>query len=248
MDTNTVAIFVDAENFREDSLNDLIEMINQNKEKIIIKKIYADFCNINKRFKETVIKNGFECIHNFSVGAGKNSSDMAMAIDIVKQMLLTNKEKRPSKVYLCSGDSDFSTLALFLREQEIEVVGVDIISRKANYFYVKSCNDFIFHSDKLLNNIILDNCENYIDIEEHVGFEEYIERECIEDEDIKNNKENNLHKIDFLKEIRQFFCQNRNYYILKKNNISEKEYEGIFNKIARELKEVKKKEKKERKN
>lgn len=151
MSQTRIGILIDGENVQHSFLPSFMELVSHNH--IVFKILFGDFGVLtNKVFKETALKYNLECKHNYNCISGKNSSDIFMAIEAVNRLLTMPVEERPEVIYLCSSDSDFSSLALFIRNLGIKVIGV---SRNiaANYYYVSSFNEYYFYSRRELNNI-----------------------------------------------------------------------------------------------
>lgn len=132
-----IALFIDADNISARFGKQIIETLESRGE-IFIRRIYGNW--------EKISLHGWnECILNFSLRAvqqpdyvaGKNATDMSLAIDAM-DVLYGGK----AEVFaLVSNDSDFTPLAIRLREGGMKIIGMGN-SNAANSFRV-ACDDFI---------------------------------------------------------------------------------------------------------
>jgi len=117
---NSVAVFIDAENFPHTLVDEAIEKIANLG---AIGKIFAygDFSNPSlRKYKFAVQKYNITAVQIFSRTSGKNSADIALAMDAVE---LANARKHDAFA-IVSSDSDFNRLAQKLRDGGAGVIGV----------------------------------------------------------------------------------------------------------------------------
>ena len=120
MKFNSVAVFIDAENFPHTLVDEAIEKIANLG---AIGKIFAygDFSNPSlRKYKFAVQKYNITAVQIFSRTSGKNSADIALAMDAVE---LANARKHDAFA-IVSSDSDFNRLAQKLRDGGAGVIGV----------------------------------------------------------------------------------------------------------------------------
>ncbi len=104
-----------------------------------IKRIYGDWTAANMAsWKPILLENALTPIQQYGYTTGKNSTDSAMIIDAMD--LLYNN---PCEGFvLVSSDSDFTRLALRLRESGKKVIGLG--ERKTPEPFIVACDKFIY--------------------------------------------------------------------------------------------------------
>ncbi|MBE8949113.1 MAG: NYN domain-containing protein [Quinella sp. 3Q1] len=132
-----IALFIDADNISAKFGKQIIDALERRGE-IFIRRIYGNW--------EKFSLHGWnECILNFSLRAiqqpdyvaGKNATDMSLVIDAM-DVLYGGK----AEIFaLASNDSDFTPLAVRLREAGIKIIGMGT-AQAANSFRV-ACDEFI---------------------------------------------------------------------------------------------------------
>ncbi|MBQ4404695.1 MAG: NYN domain-containing protein [Selenomonadaceae bacterium] len=137
MAAKKIALFIDADNISAKFGKQIIDALERRGE-IFIRRIYGNW--------EKFSLHGWnECILNFSLRAiqqpdfvaGKNATDMSLVIDAM-DVLYGGK----AEIFaLDSNDSDFTPLAVRLREGGIKIIGMGN-SQAANSFRV-ACDEFI---------------------------------------------------------------------------------------------------------
>jgi len=104
-----------------------------------IKRIYGDWTSpAIAGWKNPLLKNAITPIQQYSYTTGKNSSDSAMIIDA---MDILYSEKTDGFV-IVSSDSDFTRLAIRLREAGQRVIGIG--ERKTPNAFIAACDKFIY--------------------------------------------------------------------------------------------------------
>lgn len=137
MATKKIALFIDADNVSAKFGKQIIDELSQRGE-IFIRRIYGNW-------EKNILHGWNECILNFSLRAvqqtdfvaGKNATDMSLTIDAMDVLY----GGRADVFALVSNDSDFTPLAIRLRESGINVVGLGN-GRAANSFRM-ACSEFI---------------------------------------------------------------------------------------------------------
>lgn len=119
----SIALLIDGENISPKHFS-LIRRDLARRGTNSIFRIYADWTSetLAKGWKEDVLsEHPFVAIQQFSLASGKSSSDSALIIDAMD--LVYSSTKKPDCIALASSDSDFTRLALNLREKNIKVIG-----------------------------------------------------------------------------------------------------------------------------
>jgi len=104
-----------------------------------IKRIYGDWTsNVVSGWKASLLENAITPIQQYSYTTGKNSSDSAMIIDAM-DILYTEKT---DGFVIVSSDSDFTRLAIRLREAGQRVIGIG--ERKTPSAFIAACDKFTY--------------------------------------------------------------------------------------------------------
>lgn len=104
-----------------------------------IKRIYADWTKPTvSGWKTVLLENAITPIQQYSYTSGKNSSDSALIIDAM-DILYSGKV---NGFCIVSSDSDFTRLAIRLREAGMQVYGFG--ERKTPKPFITACDKFIY--------------------------------------------------------------------------------------------------------
>ena len=104
-----------------------------------IKRIYGDWTSSAVAgWKTSLLENAITPIQQYSYTTGKNSSDSAMIIDAM-DILYTEKT---DGFVIVSSDSDFTRLAIRLREAGQRVIGIG--ERKTPSAFISACDKFTY--------------------------------------------------------------------------------------------------------
>ncbi|NLL78395.1 MAG: NYN domain-containing protein [Clostridiales bacterium] len=101
------------------------------------RRIYGNWSKSNGWSEEILLENSIIPIQQFSYTSGKNSTDMAMVIDAMDLLY----SKKVDGFCLVTSDSDFTRLAMRLREEKMYVIGMG--ESKTPISLTKACNRFI---------------------------------------------------------------------------------------------------------
>ena len=135
---NKIAVLVDAENVSEKYAQDLLDEVT-NYGIPTYKRIYGDWTNPQlSSWKNSLLTYSFTPIQQYSYTSGKNSSDSAMIIDAM-DILYSGKV---TGCCLVTSDSDFTRLAMRLREAGMLVIGMG--EKKTPQPFIKACEKFIY--------------------------------------------------------------------------------------------------------
>ena len=125
---------------------------------VTYKRVYGDWTRENSiRWKSMALENAITPIQQYSYTTGKNSTDTAMIIDAMDILYSHNVDG----FCLVSSDSDFTRLAIRLRESGMHVIGIG--EQKTPKPFSTACNAF-----------------KYLEILAEEDFQETAERENVE--------------------------------------------------------------------
>src|SRR5450432_1740322 len=133
-----LAVLVDADNIPYSNVKGMMEEIAKYGTPTF-KRIYGDWTkpHIN-RWKNVLLENAITPIQQYSYTQGKNASDSAMIIDAM-DILYTG---RVDGFCIVSSDSDFTRIAIRLREAGMKVFGIG--EKKTPLPFISACDKFIY--------------------------------------------------------------------------------------------------------
>ena len=135
-DEKKYALLIDADNVSAKYI-DIVTREAQTYGNVTIRRIYADWTvNLKNSWKERLLENALSPIQQYSYTTGKSSSDSAMIIDAM-DILYTDTV---DGFILVSSDSDFTRLAMRLRESGKHVIGMG--ESKTPMPFVRACEQF----------------------------------------------------------------------------------------------------------
>jgi uncharacterized LabA/DUF88 family protein len=133
-----LAVLIDADNVPSANIKAMIEEIAKYGTPTF-KRIYGDWTNPRLTgWKAVLLDNAITPIQQYSYTTGKNSTDSAMIIDAM-DILYTG---RVDGFCLVSSDSDFTRLAIRLREAGMRVFGMG--EQKTPSAFTSACDRFIY--------------------------------------------------------------------------------------------------------
>ena len=133
-----LAVLIDAENVPRNCLKSVMEEIAIYGTPTI-KRIYGDWTTPTvSGWKGSLLENAITPVQQYSYTTGKNSSDSAMIIDAM-DILYTEKT---DGFVIVSSDSDFTRLAIRLREAGQRVIGIG--ERKTPSAFIAACDKFTY--------------------------------------------------------------------------------------------------------
>jgi len=133
-----LAVLIDADNAPRDCLKNAMEEIAIYGTPTI-KRIYGDWTSPNiGGWKASLLENAVTPIQQYSYTTGKNSTDSAMIIDAMDILYKGSTDG----FVLVSSDSDFTRLAIRLREAGMYVIGMG--ERKTPNPFIVACDKFIY--------------------------------------------------------------------------------------------------------
>ena len=138
MKDEKLAVLIDADNVSHVSIREMLEEIAKNGTPTI-KRIYADWTKPNANsWKNVLLENAITPIQQYGYTTGKNSSDSALIIDAM-DILYSGKV---DGFCIVSSDSDFTRLAIRLREAGMQVIGFG--EKKTPQPFITACDKFIY--------------------------------------------------------------------------------------------------------
>jgi hypothetical protein len=136
--TLKLAVLIDADNAQATIIEGLLAEIATFGE-ATVKRIYGDFTSqASTQWKKVLQKHAIKPIQQFAYTTGKNATDSTLIIDAM-DLLYT---RRFDGFCLVSSDSDFTGLALRIREEGLTVLGFG--EQKTPEAFRNACHKFIF--------------------------------------------------------------------------------------------------------
>ena len=133
-----LAVLIDAENVPRNCIRSVMEEIAIYGTPTI-KRIYGDWTNpAIAGWKSPLLEHAITPVQQYSYTIGKNSSDSAMIIDAM-DILYTEKT---DGFVIVSSDSDFTRLAIRLREAGQRVIGIG--EKKTPNAFIAACDKFTY--------------------------------------------------------------------------------------------------------
>jgi len=133
-----LAVLIDADNVPYSNVKGMMEEITKYGTPTT-KRIYADWTRPNANgWKNVLLEHAITPIQQYSYTSGKNSSDSALIIDAM-DLLYSGKL---DGFCIVSSDSDFTRLAIRLRESGMRVIGIG--EQKTPKPFISACDRFIF--------------------------------------------------------------------------------------------------------
>jgi len=132
-----LAVLIDADNAQASTIEGLLEEIASFGE-ATVKRIYGDFTSpTSSQWKKVLNKHAIKPVQQFAYTTGKNATDSTLIIDAM-DLLYT---QRFDGFCLVSSDSDFTGLALRIREEGLMVLGFG--EEKTPEAFRNACHKFI---------------------------------------------------------------------------------------------------------
>ncbi|MCI5207861.1 MAG: NYN domain-containing protein [Candidatus Electrothrix sp. ATG2] len=136
--TLSLAVLIDADNAQAAVIEGLLAEIARFGE-ATVKRIYGDFtAPTSASWKKVLQKYAIKPIQQFAYTTGKNATDSTMIIDAM-DLLYTRKF---NGFCLITSDSDFTGLAMRIREEGLTVLGFG--EKKTPMAFRNACHKFIF--------------------------------------------------------------------------------------------------------
>ncbi|AGN25122.1 NYN domain-containing protein [Erysipelothrix rhusiopathiae] len=133
-----IAVLIDAENVPYANIGGVLREVARYGTPTV-KRIYGDWTKQTASgWKSHLLEHAITPIQQYSYTTGKNSSDSAMIIDAMDILYEGNVES----FCIVSSDSDFTRLAVRLREAGKYVIGIG--EQKTPSAFIASCDKFIY--------------------------------------------------------------------------------------------------------
>lgn len=134
-----IAVLIDADNVPHSNIKGIIEEVARYGTPVI-KRIYGDWTRPNVAgWKPLLLENAITPIQQYGYTTGKNSTDSAMIIDA---MDILYSPQSIDGYCIVSSDSDFTRLAIRLREAGKKVFGIG--EKKTPSPFIVACDKFIY--------------------------------------------------------------------------------------------------------
>ncbi len=136
-DKKQFAVLIDSDNISARYASSIFNEI-ENYGYASFRRIYGNWSNKANGWKEEILlENSITPVQQFAYTTGKNATDMAMVIDAM-DILYSGKV---DGFCLVTSDSDFTRLAMRLREENMYIIGMG--ESKTPMALTKACNKFI---------------------------------------------------------------------------------------------------------
>ena len=116
--TSKLAVLIDADNASAKDIENILNELTKYGE-ATVKRIYGNFVNQNGSWKQAINNLAIKPMQQFAYTTGKNATDGFMIIDAM-DLLYTD---RIDGFAIVSSDSDFTALAIRIKEQGATVYG-----------------------------------------------------------------------------------------------------------------------------
>lgn len=115
-----VAVLVDCDNTTPDILDYALKISSQFG-RVVLRRGYGNHATLARTWQEALVEKAFTPCLQFQYAAGKNTSDIALALDALEAMF----DGRADKFCIVTSDSDFAYLCRKLRERgaSVSIVG-----------------------------------------------------------------------------------------------------------------------------
>jgi len=133
-----LAVLIDGDNIPSAYVKEMMEEIAKYGNPTI-KRIYGDWTKPNLgKWKNMLLENAITPVQQYGYTAGKNSTDSAMIIDAMDLLY----SEKVDGFCIVSSDSDFTRLAIRLREAGMKVIGIG--EKKTPEPFIVACDKFIY--------------------------------------------------------------------------------------------------------
>ncbi|MDQ1246105.1 MAG: hypothetical protein QG597_472 [Actinomycetota bacterium] len=133
-----LAVLIDADNAQAKVIEGLLAEIARLGE-ATVRRIYGDFTSsTNSSWKKVLQRHAIKPVQQFAYSTGKNSTDSTLIIDAMDLLYTRNFDG----FCLVTSDSDFTGLALRLREEGLRVFGFG--EQKTPEAFRNACHRFVF--------------------------------------------------------------------------------------------------------
>lgn len=136
--SSKLAVLIDADNAQPSIVDGLLGEVSKYGT-ASVKRIYGDWTSPQlKGWKEVLLSHSIQPIQQFRYTTGKNATDSAMIIDAMDLLY----SERFDGFCIVSSDSDFTRIAMRIRESGLTVYGFG--EKKTPVPFVAACDKFIY--------------------------------------------------------------------------------------------------------
>lgn len=133
-----LAVLIDGDNIPSAYVKEMMEEIAKYGNPTI-KRIYGDWTKPNlSKWKSMLLEHAITPIQQYAYTMGKNATDSAMIIDAMDILY----SEKVNGFCIVSSDSDFTKLAMRLREAGMQVIGIG--EKKTPNPFIVACDKFIY--------------------------------------------------------------------------------------------------------
>ena len=137
----TIVLLIDADNTQQKKMESAIYEVSTYG-RIVVKRAYGNWTKRNlKNWEDDFRRLAIKPIHQIDYTKGKNATDMALTIDAMDFLYNSDYDI----FAIVSSDSDFTPLAIKIREAGKMIIGVG--SGVASEAFIQSCDTFICIDD-----------------------------------------------------------------------------------------------------
>lgn len=142
-----LAVLIDADNAQAAVIDGLLTEIAKFGD-ATVKRIYGDFTSpASTSWKKVLQRFGIKPMQQFAYTTGKNATDSALIIDAMDLLY----ERKLDGFCLITSDSDFTGLAIRMREEGLTVFGFG--EQKTPLAFRNACHKFIFTESILIDKV-----------------------------------------------------------------------------------------------
>lgn len=137
MEDKKFALLIDSDNISADYIKIILQELSKYGT-VTYKRIYGDWTrSTSNKWKDVLLANSINPVQQYSYTSGKNATDSAMIIDAMDILY----SGHVTGFCLASSDSDFTRLAMRLRESGMYVIGMG--ERKTPEPFRSACEKFV---------------------------------------------------------------------------------------------------------
>lgn len=137
MEDQKFALLIDSDNISADYIKIILQELSKYGT-VTYKRIYGDWTrSTSNKWKDVLLANSINPVQQYSYTTGKNATDSAMIIDAMDILY----SGHVTGFCLASSDSDFTRLAMRLRESGMYVIGMG--ERKTPEPFRSACEKFV---------------------------------------------------------------------------------------------------------
>ncbi|HWV72945.1 MAG TPA: NYN domain-containing protein [Pseudosphingobacterium sp.] len=177
----SIAVLIDADNVSNSKIENILDEVKRHGTPSI-KRIYGDWTSpYVAGWKDPLLTHAITPIQQYSYTSGKNSTDSALIIDAIDIL----HSQKVDGFCIVSSDSDFTRLAIRLRESGKLVIGIG--QKKTPKPFIAACDKFIYIEILSNNNQAVPTIDNKV---KEKGAAETLEKETqksIDTEPISSN-------------------------------------------------------------